>query len=86
VTSQLIHPLALLSFPSPPESSIFSIEPLTGILAASQLSSLEYHILVSPSSSVETLEVLSVTPLVAMDPESPSSRHPTDIEEEDSLL
>jgi hypothetical protein len=39
-----------------------------------------------PSSSIEILEVLTITPLAAMDPESPSSRHPTDVEEEDSPL
>jgi hypothetical protein len=35
---------------------------------------------------VGILEVLSITSLAAMDPKSPSSRHPTDIEEEDSPL
>jgi hypothetical protein len=49
-------------------------------------SSPEQLILASPSSSVEILEVLSITPLAAMDLESPSSRHPTYIEEEDSPL
>jgi hypothetical protein len=46
----------------------------------------EQHILASPSSSVEALEVLSVTPLATMNPEFLSSRRPTDIKEEDSPL
>jgi hypothetical protein len=39
-----------------------------------------------PSSSIDILEVLTITLLAAMDPESPPSRHPTDAEEEDSPL
>jgi hypothetical protein len=39
-----------------------------------------------PSSSIKILEVLSITLLAAMDPESPTSRHPTDADEEDSPL
>jgi hypothetical protein len=42
--------------------------------------------LASPSSSIEILEVLTITPLAAIDPESPSSCHPTDVEEENSPL
>jgi hypothetical protein len=43
-------------------------------LATGQLSLSEQHILASPSSSIEILEVLSASPLAAMKPEA--SSHP----------
>jgi hypothetical protein len=49
-------------------------------------SSSEQLTLASPSSSIEILKVLTITPLAAMDPKSPSSRHPIDAEEEDFPL
>jgi hypothetical protein len=44
---------------------------------------LEKLILASPSSSIEILEVLNITPLAAMGPKSLSFCHPTNAEEED---
>jgi hypothetical protein len=78
-------PLALI-FIASPRSSAISTEPPPGIPHRRSVFSSEKLIMASPSSSIEVLEVLNITPLTAMDPESPSSRHPTDAEDEDSPL
>jgi hypothetical protein len=75
-----------LTFTAPPRSSAISVEPPPKILRHRSTLSPKRLTLVSPSSTIEILEVLTITPLAAMDPESPSSRHPTDAEEEDSPL
>jgi hypothetical protein len=77
---------AVIHLPSPSRSSAISIEPPPGIPRHRSVFSSKKLILASPWSSIEVLEVLSITPLAAMDPESPSSRHLADAEEEDSPL
>jgi hypothetical protein len=85
VSPALFTPLAL-TFIAPPRSSVISIEPSPRILHRRSVFSSKKLILASPSSLIEILEVLKITPLAAMDPESPFSRHPTNAEEEDSPL
>jgi hypothetical protein len=77
---------AVIHLPSPPRSSAISVEPPPIIPCHRSVFSSKKLILASPSSSIEVLEFLNITPLAAMDPKSPSSRHLADTEEEDSPL
>jgi hypothetical protein len=75
-----------LSLIAPPRSSAISVEPPPGIPRCRSVLSPDNLILASPSSLIKVLEVISIAPLAAMDPESPTSCHPTDADEEDSPL
>jgi hypothetical protein len=67
--SHLIHPPHLLSPQRLHESSAISDEPPQEFFAAGDFS--RYKLASSSSSSLEIMEVISTTPLAAMDPESP---------------